>query len=164
MAAYLTQAKKDYYMEDFNENVLTCENDSFALDAGTKAHLTLINENHNLQTLYSQKKSRDDYSYIKFAFRQEVENVLFREVIANLTRAYSSRLDNCQTSCYYTFIEPHKNANLRGIIDGRCHMACELDDDYFMINHIAIHMHSRCETDHKSFWEQLAAELSEVGK
>lgn len=52
---YLTPIIKEYYMKDFNENVLMCDDKYWGLDKGLRDILININKNKNVQTIYSMR-------------------------------------------------------------------------------------------------------------
>jgi hypothetical protein len=54
---YLTKEIKQYYMDDFNNNVVKCTDEYWGLDEGVLEVCTEINKNDNVQTLYSKKYS-----------------------------------------------------------------------------------------------------------
>lgn len=52
---HLTPELKAYYMQDFNDNVLTCTDDFWKLDDNLRELLININKSQNVQTLYSRR-------------------------------------------------------------------------------------------------------------
>ena len=53
----LTPALKAYYMQDFNDNVLTCTDEFWKIDDRLKNLLIKINKNKNVQTLFSRRRN-----------------------------------------------------------------------------------------------------------
>ncbi len=55
MIKFLTAERKEMYMQDFNNNVISCNADYWKLDEDIIDTLTLINKHQDRQTLYSKK-------------------------------------------------------------------------------------------------------------
>ena len=57
---YLTKEIKEYYMNDFTNNVVNCSDEFWGLDEGLLEICTDINKNDNVQTLYSRRCLKDN--------------------------------------------------------------------------------------------------------
>jgi hypothetical protein len=164
MDIYLDKESKAYYMTDFNQNVLGCSDDSWKLDEGLEPMLKTINRNAKVQTLYSQKhypgkRDNTDENYIRFAFAQELEEKLLKDVVPRITSNYSLHLVNCV--CSYQYIKASERFNHK-----KDHvtssMGCRADKDYFRVNTIKISMTSYDYDRILKFWEDITSELSQL--
>ncbi|MBL4861788.1 MAG: hypothetical protein JKY09_02065 [Crocinitomicaceae bacterium] len=163
---YLTLESKEYYLKDFNENVLTCKDNTWRLDQGLRDLLIKINTNGNFQTLYSKlhsdKKlptSRND-SYIQFAYKKDVEQKLFKGVLPRITKKYCGFADD--TKCFYDFLFPHENYNYRDKESAIINLGCLSDENYFKINHIRLFFNSDSVKKHDLFWQEVCEELTAI--
>ncbi len=158
---HLTPQLKAYYMKDFTENVLACDND-WKLDQDLADLLVEINRNSNVQTLYSkrynqQKRFADDESYIMFAYTEQVEQKLFKRIIPEITSKHCFSEGFDETACYYTFTYPvSESENLESGIG----LGCTNDKDYFNISRIRIYLISHDIEKHKEFWGDVTEMLA----
>lgn len=165
---YLTSELKAKYMEDFETNVLNCCDEFWDLDDGLTETLSQINSNQNIQTLYSKKlvapesgawSSQTD-SYLKFAFSEEVELEILREVIPNCFEKFTSSIE--ESYCIYQYCFPTVNSNYSIDDSKSIKLGCVDDEDYFKINHIRIELNSHNQSIHEEFWEYLKSNLSRL--
>jgi len=161
---YLTPELKAYYMKDFTENVLNCQDDFWKLDADLINALTAINENKNIQTLYSKRHSHQkpigsDESYIMFAYTREVEQQLFKQIIPDITAKHCWSVGFDETTCYYAFRYPEPKAEA---VESGVGLACTEDKSYFNISRIRIYLTSHAVEKHNEFWADITAALSAV--
>lgn len=160
---YLTPELKSHYMNDFINNVLTCDADFWTLDQDVKDSLIAINQNPNVQTLYSMKSvwipgksDAKNESYLKFAYSQNVEMELFKVFLPQITMMYCfNDLSGNDSRCYYKFDYPHINMNFKAEKDRICNMGCLSNKDYFQINHIELTLKSHSKEKHDKFWNDV---------
>lgn len=164
---YLTSKFKLKYMEDFNLNVLNCKNDIWKIDDFLKDCLIKINENRNIQTLYSKRfnykkeeVSIDYNSYIKFCFTKKVEIKILRQLVSNLICIFKL---NDNVKVYYTYDFPKENYNFSFTKDCVIDLDCINNKDYFKINHITLEIKSENLKEHEKFWNYLTEQLSSLG-
>jgi len=159
---YLTPSLKKYYTDDFNR-LLTFKDKVWGLDRGLKEILLKINQNQNVQTLYSKfnqlnKTEENNLSYIEFCYVSDVELDLFRNVIPFFISKYNNLTD---VNCYYLFQQQTLNDNF---IENapKTGIACLDDNHYFFINTIGVYLKSDNKKAHKVFWVDIENKLSDL--
>jgi hypothetical protein len=160
---YLNSDLKTKYMDDFENKVLKVTLEFWRICDNIREHLIRINKNPKIQTLYSKYpagKHEMDHkeSYLKFAYSQNIELVIFREFLPMLVGKYNQKNSSIFN---YMFHEPYTNPNCDGE-KSEIDIACINDKAYYMINHIRITLHSGNKRVHDEFWEFIANELSEI--
>lgn len=155
---YLDETRKKIYMSDFN-NLLNCEMEFWRLDENLKDALVNINTNKYVQTLYSKRHNRNDFtdkeSYLKICYCQEIELKLLRIVVPDLVLSFNQRPE---TILYYDFSFPQENGNYAEN-SNNLGFACTDNKDYFRINHISIYLNSPDLNIHDDFWKYLENKL-----
>lgn len=167
---FLNTELKEYYLKDFNENVLNCENDFWDIDDGLNEILKNINVNKNIQSLYSKRyrcKSgqgldTSNKSYLEFAFTKNIELILFREFMPKALLGFNQSLE-MKCACFYTYSYPKENPNYYEEPSKIGPLGCIDNPDYFRINHIELTMISSFNERHEQFWSFLQRELSSIG-
>lgn len=164
---FLTEESKKEYMKDFNQNVLTCDDEFWDLDEGLKELLIEINKNPNIQTLYSKRYNRakttfDYKSYIRFTYTEEVEEKLLKHIIPTWLMMYSNFRSSSNDTCIYRFDEPHENTNARDGAPSKFNLACLNNNQYFNVNTIDIQMNSYDFKCHDRFWNDVTEALKSL--
>ncbi len=162
---YLTEKRKKWYMKDFY-SLLKVERDFWKIDNSIlKEILIEINENPNIQTLYSKysdKNNPDDKSsYLTFAYTKKVELILFRNVIPHFIDFYNLKSSSNKSICNYDFFAPKENLNF-DINSPKFGIKCTDDKNYFRINHIRLNLESYSSQTHKDFWDELKLKFSDL--
>ena len=144
---YLTPELKEYYMKDFNNNVLKCEDEFWDLDEGLEDILIKINKSDKIQTLYSRRFTGDlgkngdnDVSTLWILLSEEGDNGRFAEFI-----------DECGSNIRlfeFMYCPPEY---LVQNMDKTINIGCMQDGDYFNSGAIMIRMCGDME-DHNLFW------------
>ena len=157
---YLTSDLKKYYLEALTETENT-NNEFWKIETGIIDNLKKINENGNVQTLYSKSaensKSFSRESYLVIAYTQKVELTIFRKIIPYFMYNYN----DYDSSCYYSFNEPYINKE-RIDTTGVLNLKCVDDPNYFNINNIRITLKNNSLKLHIQFWEELTKSLTEL--
>lgn len=158
---YLTRNLKEYYMVDFDSNVLTSSDEFWALDNGLKDLLIQINKNIHVQTLYSKKRQFGGMldmlgSYIQIAYTGDVELKIFREIIPYFLVCYNTK---DQSKFNYMFLPPvvSSDDNLNEL-----DLGCLTDINYFNINSIRFELESDDKEIHDKFWVDLGTKLADL--
>jgi len=159
---YLTPELKEYYMKDFNENVLTCQHESWRLDAAVADLLIQINDNSHIQSLYSKCCGRPVFtsdgneSYLEFAYSKEFEAKIIEDFQGILAKYVSQKYQKCTLE----LSAPKENSNWRfNDVESPIKMACLTDKNYFMINHFEITFQGSTPDKHLQFWDDLVQTL-----
>lgn len=155
---FLTPDLKNKYMDDFKNNLLTCNDSFWKLDDRLVEILKRINSNYNIQTLFSKwwafpPNSNENISYLRFCYSFELIQIIKTEVIENLKSDFSN-LPDVNLECKFMKPEPPQNDedNVEEVV---CNLACLKDPQYFNINYISFTLHSPMREHHKMFWERL---------
>lgn len=159
---YLTPELKDYYMRDFENNILTIRHELWKLDDGLINILIEINKNKNIQTLYSKWWSNSftsmtSESYLTFCYTKQIELNLFRFVIPELLIRQNNINKSMVSYCFYY---PKPNANYHENEPTEIDLLCITDPNYFNINTIQITLSSGYRDAHEKFWMDLNEKLS----
>jgi hypothetical protein len=157
---YLTSDLKKYYLEALNETK-NSENEFWKIESGIENHLTKINENENVQTLYSKcaenSKNFLTESYLVIAFTKKVELTIFRKTLP----FFMFRYNDYDSNCNYIFNEPYFREDENGK-PRVLNLKCVDDSNYFNINHIRITLNEGSLDLHKRFWNDLTEKLTEL--
>lgn len=164
MNKYLTPKRKEYYLIDFEENVLKYTGNTWGIDNGIRNILIEINKNSNVQTLYSKKcqfipTNLNFESYLMISYSKNIELNLFRDTIQSFDFYFGDNID-----CKFThlFLGPKTNSNC--LIDGHTilGLGCTDNKDYFDINTIRFKIDSMIPNYHDDFWNKLCDKLSKI--
>ncbi len=160
MEIYLTPELKAYYMDDFNNNDLKEIDPFWKLDDGIKDYLISINNNPNIQTLFSKKKqfykpSSENDCYIEFCYSQKIEQHIFKTLIPELNKTYNYDGDE---RLYYIFEFPKENIVYSEKTASR--LGCKNNKDFFRVNHIKLTFESWNTKRHDEFWEEIKNRFS----
>jgi len=148
---YLNPELKKWYLEDF-ERLLNLDDDYWNIDSiFLQDILVKINENNNIQTLYSKLDEQDE-SYLFFTYSSDVELKLFRFIIPQLL--------SVNPGLSYEYLPPRINLNT-GLNNG-VELACVTDINYFNVHQIRLGLVSKIPIDHKKFWNLIKNLLSQV--
>lgn len=160
---FLDSALKEKYMTDFNK-VMSYDKEFWKIDNEfLKVCLTTINSNPHIQTLYSaygDQNPNDSSSYLTFTFSKGVENQLVRKIIPDLIYIYN-RKNNDDCFCWYQYFEPKTNVNVRER-DKEFGLACLDDINYFMVNHIKLHIETYDRNTKEEFWNEITQTLANI--
>ncbi len=148
---YLTKEIKEYYMNDFTNNVVNCSDEYWGLDEGVLDICTEINKNNNVQTLYSKKYSGgkgSDISYLWILYGKDVSVNEINEFV----KECESKLDLFLFE-YCEAPEP--------IISDREDIAnlCLADPKYLQYGFVNMMMGSFDVEQHNLFWEIIARHI-----
>lgn len=163
MDKYLTPELKSYYMKDFEEKVIPNTDSSWKLDEGILEYLKKINENPMIQTLYSKKFGpsssmlSSSKSYLYFTYAEEVEDVLFKDLIPVILSRYSSKDE--ESVCYYGFDYPELRMDDHDVV---IDLGCTKDGKYFNVNNIQINFINDYPEKHNEFWEYISMNLASI--
>jgi hypothetical protein len=146
---YLTPELKAYYMQDFNENVLNCQDDFWKLDDNLRDLFIKINKNKNVQTLYSRRMNTttdpNDVSmlYILYSAKTPLKRL----------KAFQKEIFKSVPS----FRGGYRNVNAD--LDMNIKMGCMNDKDYFKNGALMLTMKSQDLNEHKLFWDIIEKHL-----
>lgn len=186
---YLHEELKAKYKDDFINNVLKCERSStHKLDEGLAKILEKINENKNIQTLYSCRyfpkenleeneiDTRDYESYLEFCYSEAVWTKLKNELLPKLEADFTLLADEkgiWDMGCInYMEEKPRDNPNMKykpnigSSITSLCSCGAFNDINYFRVNHIRVTLTSKhielYEELNDFFWGFLKDNLSKI--
>lgn len=161
---YLTPELKEYYMNDFNNNVLPCTDEYWGLDKGTRDILININKSNNIQTIYSRKLCNyepdtiydvvRECSFICFLITEKIVND-----INNIVNLFETK---------YEFFDFNINAPRKFIsgYDGMpvdvAKMASMYDYKYFNTDVFQFIIESSELKDHEEFWKDISKYLTNL--
>lgn len=147
----LTPELKAYYMADFEQNVLNCEDDFWQLDNGLKDLLININSSPNIQTLYSRKRNdKNDTNIYSFLWVLISKNVSDAKVNNFIRDAKSKLYDfNCQPVKRLT---QNKEKHIK--------MNCINDSNYFKNGAIIMQVVTPEQNEHDAFWKIIKKHLT----
>jgi hypothetical protein len=146
---YLTPELKAYYMQDFNDNVLTCTDDFWKLDDNLRELLIKINKSQNVQTLYSRRmNSTEDPNkvsmlYIIYSVKTPIK--VFKAFKKEIRKVPSFRGG-------YVF-------KLNVDMDMSVKMGCMNDKNYFKHGVLMLTMKSEDLKEHELFWNIIEKHL-----
>ena len=145
---YLTKEMKEYYMNDFTNNVVNCSDKYWGLDKGLLEICTEINKNKNVQTVYSKKYSGkhscNPISYLWILISEDADV----DKINKFIRECQSKIEKFEFM-HYSAPEPIKNER-KDIVN-----LCVTDPKYLQHGYISVSMCSEKLKDHKFFWETI---------
>ncbi len=158
---YLSKETKEYYYNDFIENVIPETNPSWKLSEYLKPILYELNSCERIQPLYSQfpdarRPSSEQISYLRVAYFEELELPLFRDVLSFFTILYK---DSYSSKFYFTFHDSDVEEPFHAG-DPKIKMGCFSNPDFFKINYIMFWFKSEEQEKHREFWEKLRNRLS----
>ncbi len=156
----ITKEKKQEYMKDFNEKVLTCTDKYWAIDAGLKEILIKINSNPNVQTLFSRRyfkgKKWDLHfkhtSYLAYTIVDGVNLEKILELPQYLSNKFGQKF-RCISSEGESFFS---NSS------GKIQMGCLDNSEYFNVAHNMLLFKSKLESEHDIFWKEVELYLTSV--
>lgn len=167
MKKYLTPELKEYYMNDFKDNVITCTNENWKLDDGVLHTLTEINKSADIQCIYSRRcsneeafRSEENSSYIALVITEPLEEKM-NTIAERLKKKYGEQFEMFVNEP----IEKYPMAELREQFqegDSALKMGCCLREDYF---NITVFMPMMCSYDlrlHAEFWADLHTALTNI--
>lgn len=150
---YLNPELKEYYKNDFIENVLKVEDSFWGVPVGIVDMLKQLNDSENIQPLYScypDNPSKKN-GYLLFAYNHEVENVINTTVIPELTQSLKEIKHGKFTS---VLSKPRSNENYRGG-KSKYKMGCIDNPDYFLINHYEFNFEADGRHSQNIFWNEM---------
>lgn len=150
---YLSKQSKKIYLEDF-ERLLLNDNPFWNIDEEIKSYLIKINNNENIQTLYSNYGTNNNIlgSYIEFCYYEKIEGKLFKEVIPEILCEFN----NSDESCIYEFNYPRENRNYEE--DNKLGFSCTDNSEHFRINTIIV-TYKSYDSNHLKFWNFITEKL-----
>ncbi len=151
-AKKLTPELKQYYMQDFNDNVLTCTDNFWKIDDRLKDLLIKINKNKNVQTLYSRRRNDANdtnvgsflWIHIAPSVSDDKVNKFIRECKANIAMFAINY-------CEYKHLVQNLDMSVK--------MNCINDKQYYKNGAIIIEMISPEQVDHDKFWSIIEKHL-----
>lgn len=164
---FLTTDTKKKYMDDFNNNVLTCKDSYWGIDSGLKDILININQNKNVQTLYSKKYkgypsvgthpikgTSENCSYLYVAFSEEITQLKIERI--------KQVMDSCFGDGFFMAVSQKQEIDINefGSCEGGNKMSFFLDKSYFNIANICFTFESNNKYAHNYFWSELNRQLS----
>jgi len=157
---FLTPDLKKYYMNDFTKNVLTCEDEFWGISKGIRDILISVNENPKVQSMYSHKQTFNDWglkpSYIDFAFTQDIELTIFRDIIPYFQASYNTD-DGNKFNYYYSYPKSDDDVKEKS---GTNDLAACTDKDYWKINNIRFELKTKSKDIDNRFWLDIQAKLA----
>jgi hypothetical protein len=158
---YLTSNLKTYYANDFTNNVLTCSDSFWKLSPDIVEILNAINQNENVQTLYSHKKQFDKIdindSSLTFTYTKEIELKIFREIVPYLLACFST-VDDSKFSYLFYHPEIKDTSGAHNV----CNLASVVDGNYFNVNRLWFNLSSDKKEIHDKFWDDLKNKLGQI--
>lgn len=150
---YLTPELKEFYKKDFINNVLPEMNEFWGVPDSINEYLIQLNESIKIQPLYScfPDNPNKKNGYLKFAYIQEVEQIINDRVIPELTVALK---DIKYGKFEAEFCMPRDNGNYR---DGESNfkMSCITNPNHFRINHFDFKFVGYGRTIQSTFWQEM---------
>jgi hypothetical protein len=146
---YLTPELKKYYMQDFNDNVLTCTDDFWKLDDNLRDLLIKINKSQNVQTLYSRRmNSTQDPNKVSMLY------VLYS--VKTPIKTFKAFKKEIQKVPSFRGGYVHK---LNVEMDMSINMGCMNDKKYFNKGALMLTMMSEDLKEHELFWSIIEKHL-----
>jgi hypothetical protein len=141
----LTQELKNYYMQDFNDNVLSCTDNFWKIDDRLKNLLIKINKNKNVQTLYSRRRNDANDS--------NVGSFLWIHIAPNVSDDKLNKfIRECKANISMFAIDFFEHKHLVQNLDMSVKMNCVNDKKYYKNGAIIIEMISPEQFEHDKFW------------
>ena len=165
---YLTKERKQYYLDEFNANILPSTHKYWKLDDGIKDIILNINKNENIQTLLSKRTPNkriiknvyvdDGISYLHFAYTEKVKICLLTEIQSFFISSYN----NEKCNCLYEYKKPKLLEPFESVSKADSKFKCITDKNYTNINSILIYLFSNNIETHNLFWLDLEKILSNI--
>jgi hypothetical protein len=147
---YLTTELKAYYMQDFNKNVLNCQDDFWKLDDNLRDLFIKINKNQNVQTLYSRRMNTttdpNKVSMLWILYSAKTSIKTFKAFKKEITKSVPS-------------FRGGYNYHLHTDFDNKVKMGCMNDKKYFKHGALMLTMKSQDLNEHKLFWDIIEKHL-----
>jgi hypothetical protein len=147
---YLTKEIKEYYMNDFTNNVVNCSDEFWGLDEGLLKICTDINKNDNVQTLYSRRCLKDNdennISFLWIMISEQADVDKINTFIRTLKRQHK----------FHTFMPTKMEIN--GLLPD-IKIGATQDINYFQHGVIEVRIESKKLKEHNLFWETIARHL-----
>lgn len=150
MKQYLTTERKEMYMKDFNENVLSCIDAYWKLDEGVVKTLIAINQHQDRQTIYSRLHTRDSHeqplSYLMLSITKDFEPK-FNKIVHILKNKYKEdfRFDIEEPT---QFLGDTENPLAS-------HLSCNTNEEHFNTSVFSLQLYTQKAKIHKAFWLDL---------
>lgn len=150
-------------MLDFNNNLLKCTDKFWRLEHGMEEKLTRINQNKNIQTLYSQTYPSHTESYLEICYTEAIEIYILRYFIPELIIALKNDKGHGFPHEQYEFLYLFREPEIRDdISNASMNLGCLNDPQYFNINRIRFILESQDMHKHEIFWNFLVTKLSTI--
>ena len=155
MKQYLTPERKEMYMKDFNQNVLTCKDEYWRLDKGVEKTLIAINQFQDRQTIYSRLHTRNSneqpLSYLMLSITKDFEPK-FNKIVHILKKKYKEDFS-------FVIEEP---IQFLGDTENplASHLSCNTNQEHFNTSVFSLQLYTKKIKTHKSFWLDLENLLS----
>lgn len=157
--AFLTKEKKEYYMRDF-QKVLTYKGiDFWDLDEGISDILIKINNNPNLQTLYSKKFELNKGST---GFRKSYLQICYLCHLKDKLLTALKEIQQLLQDEVKIFDEPSCHENTNKTSESTLGLGCFDDKEYFNICSYKIILQSYNINSHNTFWNLLELKLQNL--
>ena len=150
---YLTPEIKEFYKNDFINNVLTEQDTFWGVPDSIKENLIQLNDSIKIQPLYScyPDSPNKKNGYLRFAYVQEVEQIIKDKIIPELSVALK---DIKYGEFEAVFSLPRDNPNSRGG-KSKYKMSCITNPNHFRINHFDFNFVGHGRTIQCTFWQEM---------
>jgi len=150
MKQYLTPERKEMYMKDFKENVLTCKDEYWQLDKDIEDTLIAINQHQDRQTLYSRcytSKSEDaPLSYLMLSITSDYEPKL-NKIVNTLKQKYNKEF-RFDVELPTRFLGDTNNPLAS-------HLSCNTNEEHFNTSVFSLQFYTNKIKKHKEFWLEI---------
>ena len=150
MKQFLTPERKEMYMKDFKENVLTCKDEYWQLDKGIEEILIAINQHQDRQTLYSRfytSQSEDaPLSYLLLSITSDYEPIL-NKIVKELKQNYKKEF-RFDVESPKRFLGDTSNPLAS-------HLSCNANEEHFNTSVFSLQFYSNKVKKHKEFWLEI---------
>lgn len=141
---FLTPKLKAYYMQDFNDNVLPCKDEVWALHPSLIDLCQEINKNEHVQTIFSRKAPKGyEISYLYFS-ADKVGVKLLENLFDKLTDVSD-----------FVFYNVNKPEQYQSKYVGSLEMGCLKNMNYFNVDVHCFTLISTDKHEQKKFWRTI---------
>lgn len=158
---FLTAEKKVYYMNDFNNNVIPCNDKFWEISPSLKSILIKINENPKIQSLYSHRKdftdSLSDDSSLTITYTKDLHTKLNDSILPEIKDQFNKDGQELVSTFFRGPIEKKPAMASEG-----CKLASRTDPNYWKINHLRIDIKTNDQSIDDEFWTTLQNTLFEI--
>jgi len=163
---YLTPELKEYYSNDFIENVLPITNEFWRIHPKIVNSLISLNNNPKLQPLYScyPDKPSQQTGYFEFTYVEGIEKDILESVLPALDSLFNIELRPDyipKSEEYFTYEKrmPRENANYNGH-ESTYQIGCMINPDYFRVNTFKIVLEDGYSRQQDRLWQEITERLN----